>query len=160
MSHSGRKDGGIDAHTGAIIVEGIAEPIGPTTSLRAFLRASGMQATRSGGPASSYSLGPRCIGGKRCHVLVQYWGDVLEVIDICLDESELPPDARDDVQQLHTAQRGWLRDLLGPPTHPSGVGNDTHALAMGGIGSCYDPRNDSASIVARYRWQGIAWVPG
>jgi hypothetical protein len=31
---------------------------------------------------------------------------------------------------------------------------------MGGIGACYDPRNDSASIVARYRWQGVAWVPG
>ena len=154
------KAGGIDPHSGAIDIEGFAERIGPALSLKAFLRITGTKAARDGGPASSHALGVHRIGGRRCHVLVQYWGDEREMVDLCLDVSELPPGAADDVQALHAAHRAWLRELLGPPSHPSSVGNDTHALAMGGIGACYDPRNDSASIVARYRWQGVAWVPG
>jgi hypothetical protein len=153
-------DGGIDPRTGAIGIEGFAEPIGPALSLKAFLRMTGMKDARASGPGSGYYLGVRGIGGRRCHVLVQYWGDMLEMVDLSLDGSELPPGAADDMQALHAAHRAWLRELMGPPSHPSSVGNDTHALTIGGIGACYDPRSDSASIVARYRWQGVAWVPG
>lgn len=153
----------IDRKSGTIAIEGLVEPIGPHTKLGRFLDLSGMEKPRGGSsPMSSYALGVRRIADRRFYVVVSFFGDDLETIEFALDASEVatPPGMSETEAELfrHELQKKWLCSQLGPPTHPCSVGNDSHALPMGGIGSCYDPRNYSSSIVARFRWMGKPWM--
>jgi hypothetical protein len=165
MGRSDDEEFMIDTKTGNITIEGLAEPIGAHTKLKRFLELAGFEKSTGGSsPMSSYALGVRRIADRRFYVLVAFHGDVLETIEFALDGSEVavPVGTSETDAELvrHDLQKRWLRSLLGPPTHPSSVGNDSHSLPMGGIGSCYDPRNFSSSIVARYRWLGKPWTQG
>lgn len=155
----------IDMKTGNITIEGLAEPIGAQTKLKRFLELAGFEKSTGGSsPMSTYALGVRRIADRRCYVVVSFWGHDLETIEFALDVSEcrVPDDATETDAALirHEAQRDWLKKILGPPTHPSDVGNDGYAFPMGSIGSCYSPRDDSSSILARYRWLGKPWAQG
>ncbi len=149
---------GMDRESGAIHVDGLGVPITADLTLKDFLRASGMQDARGSAPGSGYYLGVRSIASRRCHVTLQFNGTSIETVDVCLDSAELPPGDAEDVQKLHAAHRAWMRELLGQPQHASSVGNDSYTFPMGGIGANYDPRSDSATITARYRWMGKPWA--
>lgn len=158
--NAGAVERGIDGRAGTIHVEGLAVTIGADLTLKDFLRASGMQDARNSGPGSGYYLGARRIAGRRCHITLQFHGTAIETVEFCLDSQELPPGDADDLQKLHAAHRTWLRELLGAPHHACEVGNDSYAFPMGSIGASFDPRSDSATIFARYRWMGRPWVQG
>mgnify|MGYP003394846080 CR=1 FL=1 len=152
----------IDPKSGAMMIEGLAEAIGPKTSLKRFLELSGLpKPDSSPSPMSNFWLGQRRAGGRLCEVRVQYCGNDVEMIEFPLAPAEvaaLNKSSETDAEMCrHDLQRQWLISILGPPTHPSSVGNDTHAFTMGGVGSCYDPRNDLTTIIARYRWLGKPW---
>ena len=134
----------LDTSTGELHIESVPMKLGPQFTRRA-LSSTPVAATSQvvNEPYHSYSLGEQRIADEPFFVVLYFYGQLLESIDLAYS-------AENDERRRKKWHDKWLHGQTGAPSH---------VYAWGEVSSDFDPRSGGSSIIIRYSWQGRAW-PG
>jgi hypothetical protein len=142
----------LDKSTGELYIESIPVKLGPSFTRDAFSSTPVVAQPRaSNEPYHSYSLGKQRIAGQPFFVVLYFYGQQLESINLAHSAEEFGASWDDWSEGDELRRKQWHDDwLLGQTGHTS------HVYEWGEVGSDYDPRSGGSSIVIRYSRQGQA----
>lgn len=145
----------LDAATGELHVESIPLTLGPRF-IRGELSAAPVQATSQvvNEPHHSYSLGEQQISGQIFLLVLYFFGEKLESIDLAHPGKEFGASWVDGSEEGERRRKAWHDRWLREQT-----GRVSHNYTWGAIHSEYDPRSGGSSITIRYSWRGQPWPP-
>ena len=143
----------INVTTGEITVESFPIKLGPSfkrEDLSKLPITSKSQVVNE--PFHSYSLGKVIIDGKVILVLLYFYEQCLESIELA-NASEEFGQTWDDWSPVKEMKRKeshdrWLKEQ---------TGYTSHVYSWGEIDSSYDPKSGGSSITIRYSWKGQPW---
>jgi len=143
----------LDKSIGELYIESIPVKLGPRFTRRALSSTPvAAQSQVVNEPYHSYSLGEQRIASQPFFVVLYFYGQQLESINLAHSAEEFGTSWDDwsEEGELRRKQRhdDWLRGQ---------TGHASHVYEWGEVGSDYDPRSGSSSITIRYSWQGQAW---
>jgi len=138
--------------TGELFIESIPVTLGPRFTRRdlsALPVAAQSQVVNE--PYHSYSLGAQQISGQSFFVVLYFYGQQLESIDMAHGAGEFGTSWDDWSEERELRRKQWHDDWLREQT-----GQASHVYEWGKVHSSYDPRSGGSSIIIRYSWQGQA----
>lgn len=142
----------LDKGNGELFIESIPVTLGPyftRRDLSSLPFAAESQVVNE--PYHSYSLGAQRIAERSFFVVLYFYGQQLESIDLAHGAPEFGTSG-DWSEEGELKRKQWHDDWLRGQT-----GHASHVYKWGEVGSNYDPRSGGSSIIIRYSWQGEAW---
>ena len=143
----------INRSTGEVLIESIPATLGPKFTRRdLFSLPLKSQSQVVNEPYHSYSIGRHEIAGLDFYVVLYFYGQELEFIDMAHPAAQFGT-SWDDWSEEKELKRKEVHDrwLI------EQTGYASHVYEWGEIGSDYDPRSGGSSIIIRYSWQGQPW---
>jgi hypothetical protein len=143
----------IDSRSGELLIESIPVKLGPTfTRDELSSLPIAFESRVVNEPYHSYSLGRHPIGGEPFFVVLDFYGQKLESIELANSSEEFGMSWKDwsEEKQLKRkeAHDAWLI---------AQTNRASHRYGWGAIASAYDPKSGGSSITIRYSWQGEPW---
>jgi hypothetical protein len=143
----------LDKSTGEIYIESIPVKLGPRFTRRDLACTQvAAQPQVVNEPYHSFSLGEQQIAAQPFFVVLYFYGQQLESIDLAYSAEEFGTSWDDWSEEGELRRKQWHDDWLRRQT-----GYASHVYGWGEISSAYDPRSGGSSIIIRYSWQGQAW---
>ena len=143
----------IDINTGEVLIESVPVTLGPKFMRRQLSALPvNCQPQIINGPHHSCTLGQQAVFGEVFFVVLYFYGQQLESIDLA-----------NASQEFGTSWNDWSeeKEMKRKEAHDrwliSQTGADARDYDWGSIYSDYDPRSSGSSIVIRYSWRGQPW---
>jgi hypothetical protein len=143
----------IDSRSGEVLIESIPVRLGPAFTRDALSSLPiSCQSQVVNEPYHSYSLGRHRIGGEPFLVMLYFYGQKLESIELANSSEEFGT-SWDDWSEAKQLKRKQAHDawLIAQTNRAS------HRYDWGEIASGHDPKSGESSITIRYSWQGEPW---
>lgn len=143
----------LDKSTGELSLESMPVKLGPRFTRRDLSSppvAAASQVVNE--PYHSYSLGEQRIAGQPFFVVLYFYGQKLESIDLTHPAKEFSMSWEGWSEEGEMRRKQWHDEWLRGQT-----GHASRVYEWGEVGSGYDPRSGGSSITIRYSWQGQAW---
>lgn len=143
----------LNTATGELHLESVPLTLGPRFTRRDLL-AVPVEATDQvvNEPHHSYSLGEQRISGESFFVVLYFFGQKLEAIDLAHPGAEFGTSWEEWSEEGEQRRKAWHDQWLRGQT-----GYASHDYPWGAVHSAYDPRSGGSSIMIRYSWNGEPW---
>ena len=143
----------LDKGTGELFIESIPMPLGPRFTRRDLSSLPvAVQSQIVNEPYHSYSLGAQQIDGQPFSVVLYFYGQQLESINLAHAAAEFLTSRGSWSEEDEPKRKQWHDAWLRWQT-----GHASHVYEWGEVSSVYDQRSGGSSIIIRYAWQGHAW---